>query len=41
VVVPNADGRVAPELDRGTARVVGVEDPAADPEALMERVAER
>jgi hypothetical protein len=32
---------VAPALDRGTARVVGVDDPASDPEALMARVAER
>lgn len=41
VVVPNADDRVAPELDRGTARVAGVEEPASDPEALMARVAQR
>jgi len=41
VVVPDADASIAPELDRGTARVVGVDEPASDPEALMERVAQR
>ncbi|MFB6220996.1 MAG: DUF255 domain-containing protein [Halolamina sp.] len=41
VVVPNAAERVTPDLDRGTARVAGVSEPAADPEALMDRVAQR
>ncbi|GAB7092926.1 DUF255 domain-containing protein [Halolamina litorea] len=41
VVVPNAGDSIAPELDRGTARVVGVDEPASDPEALMGRVADR
>jgi uncharacterized protein YyaL (SSP411 family) len=41
VVVPSADERVAPELASGTARVVGVEEPASGPEALMERVTQR
>ena len=48
VVVPNAhrptgtaDAPVAPDLEPGTARVVGVDGFAADPDALMARVAER
>jgi hypothetical protein len=41
VVVPNAAERVAPELDRGTARVAGVDEPARDPESLMARLAQR
>ena len=41
VVVPNADETVAQGLDAGTARVVGVEGTASDPEALMSLVAER
>jgi len=41
VVVPNADETVAPNLEPGTARVVGVDEPASDPEALMARVADR
>jgi uncharacterized protein YyaL (SSP411 family) len=48
VVVPNAHesaagglSPVAPDLDSGTARVVGTDAPASDPEELMARVAER
>ncbi len=41
VVVPDADERVAPALDRSTARVVGVDSPAADPDELLDRVAEQ
>jgi len=40
VIVPNADESVAPDLEPGTARVVGVDAPASDPEALMQRVAD-
>ncbi|MFW5911831.1 MAG: thioredoxin domain-containing protein, partial [Halolamina sp.] len=40
VVVPDADATIAPDLDRGTASVGGVDDTASDPEALMERVSQ-
>ncbi|MFD1527645.1 thioredoxin domain-containing protein, partial [Halolamina salina] len=39
VADPDADESVSPDLDRGTARVAGVDEPASDPESLMERVA--
>lgn len=41
VVVPNAHETVAPDLEPGTARVVGVDGVASDPAELMDRVGER
>jgi hypothetical protein len=41
VVVPSAEESVAPALEPGTARVVGADGVASDPEALMDLVADR